>query len=329
MGQGLPVLGDVVLGAEHRQEPVARVVRSPILGDGPFQHRADAQMNGPGRRPLRVPDGREDLQHVGARHLRDRHLPDVQEGVQCQTAEPVPWVGRTPPPSPLLLDHAPSGFGERGYAQGAALLGQRVAARAGELTVGQRLLAGLGQRDQGEATEPELALAAPDHEPRDPAPRSRPPHVEVQAVAVAMPAGRGRAHEGGRQRVLGMAALGLGFPWDARWICPRPAWRRACFFSAMLRCKAAFRPPNSSRIRTAPCRMARSIRAISSLVSAPGSDGLTQLSSIVRARSSASSVRATATTSTDRPRSSSASQRPQCAAPQEQSAVVVACPAST
>ena len=44
-----------------------------------------------------------------------------------------------------------------------------------------------------------------------------------------------------------MAALGLGFPWDAGWICPRPAWRRACFFSAMLRFKAAFRPPNSSR----------------------------------------------------------------------------------
>ena len=85
-------------------------------------------------------------------------------------------------------------------------LGERVAARARELAVGQRLLAGLGQRNQRHAAQSELAIAAPDHEPLNPAPRSRRLHVEVQAIAVAMSAGRGRAHEGGRQRLVGMAA---------------------------------------------------------------------------------------------------------------------------
>ena len=37
-----------------------------------------------------------------------------------------------------------------------------------------------------------------------------------------------------------------------RWISPWRPWRRGCFFKAVLRFKAACRPPNSSRIQTAP-----------------------------------------------------------------------------
>ena len=49
-------------------------------------------MHGPGRGRLRVPDGREGLQHVGACYLRDRHIPDAWEGVELQAAKPVPFV---------------------------------------------------------------------------------------------------------------------------------------------------------------------------------------------------------------------------------------------
>ena len=57
VGQGSPASDDAVLGAEHRQQPVARVVRSPVHGDGPFQHGSDAQMHRPRLRPLRVQRG--------------------------------------------------------------------------------------------------------------------------------------------------------------------------------------------------------------------------------------------------------------------------------
>ena len=67
------------------------------------------------------------------------------------------------PPGALLLDDALGGLGEAGNARRTALLGQRIAARAGELSVGERLLPRLGERDQGDAAEPALALAAPNH----------------------------------------------------------------------------------------------------------------------------------------------------------------------
>ena len=120
---------------------------------------------------------------------------------------------RAAPPGPLLLDHAPGGLGERGDAHGAPLLGHRVAARAGELAVGQRLLARLGQRDQlATLPSPNSRLRPRIDEPLNPAPRSGPLHIEVEPVAVAVSAGRGRAHEGGREPLVGMTALGLASP---------------------------------------------------------------------------------------------------------------------
>ena len=205
----------MVLGAEHRQEPVARVVRSPVHGDGPFEHRVDAVTNDPGRRRLRVPDGAEDLQHVGARHLRDRHPPDPRKDVDLEAAIPVPRHRRAAPPGALLIDDALDGLGERGDAHRAPLLRERVPARAGELPVGQGLLPRLGQRNEGDAAEPELALAAPDDQPLNPAQRSRLLDVEVEPVTIAVSAGRGRAHEGGREPLVGMTALGLASPGNA------------------------------------------------------------------------------------------------------------------
>ena len=64
------------------------------------------------------------------------------------------------------------------------LLGKRVAALACQPAVGQRLLPGLGERDQRDAAEPELAAPAPDHQALNPAPGSARLDEEVQTIAV-------------------------------------------------------------------------------------------------------------------------------------------------
>jgi len=58
-----------------------------------------------------------------------------------------------------------------------------------------------------------LAAPAADDEPLDPASGAGGLDDEVQALAVAVPSGRSGADEGGRQGLVGMAALGLGLPW--------------------------------------------------------------------------------------------------------------------
>ena len=83
-----------------------------------------------------------------------------------------------------------------------------IAARAGELAVGERLLAGLGERDQFDAAESELALVAPDDEALNPASGSGLPDVEVESVPVAVSSGRSGAHGGGREPLVGD-----GGPW--------------------------------------------------------------------------------------------------------------------
>ena len=78
----------VPLRSEHGTDPVARVVGPKIHRHGPFQDRADALAQLPGRGCLLVPDRSEDPDHVGARHLRNRHLPDVREGVVLHARQP-------------------------------------------------------------------------------------------------------------------------------------------------------------------------------------------------------------------------------------------------
>ena len=57
------------LGAKHRADPVAGVVQAVLHGHGPFQDRTQALAHTLGRGYLPVPEGREDLQHVGAGDL--------------------------------------------------------------------------------------------------------------------------------------------------------------------------------------------------------------------------------------------------------------------
>ena len=84
------------------------------------------------------------------------------------------------------------GLSEGRHALSAAPVGQWIAPRAGELAVGARLLARLGERDQRDAAEAEFAAAAA--EPLDPASRPGGLDEKVQAVAVTMPAA-GRVYQ--------------------------------------------------------------------------------------------------------------------------------------
>ena len=75
----------------------------------------------------------------------------------------------------------------------------------------ERLLPGLGQRDQGKAAESEFTAAAADQEALNPAAGSAGLDKEVQSVSIGVSSGRSRADEGSREGLLGMAALGFGF----------------------------------------------------------------------------------------------------------------------
>ena len=137
-------------------------------------------------------------------------MPMRGEGEPPQTRQPLAMVTLAAPAAPLLFQHTRSSFSEGGDALGAAFLGKGVPALASELTVGLRLLSGLGQGDQGEAAESELAPTATDDEPLNPAACSAGLDEEVQSVPIGVSSGRSGAEEGGREGIVGVAAGGLG-----------------------------------------------------------------------------------------------------------------------
>ena len=74
MGQGLHVLGNVLLGTQHRADPVAGIVDPVLHGYGPFQDRPQALAHPPGRGGLLVPDRREDRNvSINLRQLSSRN----------------------------------------------------------------------------------------------------------------------------------------------------------------------------------------------------------------------------------------------------------------
>ena len=101
-------------------------------------------------------------------------------------------------------------LGEGGNAVSAALLGERIAAGAGELAVSDGQFAGLGQGDEPGGAESEFAPSSPDDEPLDPASGSGGLDEQVQPVPIGVPAWRCGTDEGGRERLLGMASSALG-----------------------------------------------------------------------------------------------------------------------
>ena len=91
--------------------------------------------------------------------------------------------------------------------EAAALLRQGIAPLAGQLPIGESLLPGFLQRDQGESAEPELGTTATDGEALHPTPAARGPNIEIEALAVAVASGLADiAHEGGHEGVFGMLA---------------------------------------------------------------------------------------------------------------------------
>ena len=134
------------------------------------------------------------------------------KGLPLEAQRPLVGLPRMVPAGALLFHHLHGGFGEARYALPTTLLGKRVAALAGQLTVGQRLFPGLGEGDQRDAAEPELAAPTPDDQALNPASGSARLDEEVEPVAVRVSARRGRAHERGREGLVGMAGLWFGLP---------------------------------------------------------------------------------------------------------------------
>ena len=87
------------------------------------------------------------LQHVATGDLGDRPVAEAREGIHLQRADPELRGLRRVPPGALLLDDASRSLGEGRHAEGAALSRQRIAARAGQLSLRERLLACLRKRD--------------------------------------------------------------------------------------------------------------------------------------------------------------------------------------
>ena len=217
---GLPAAASMLMCAAPKVFRLARRVSldrlrrveqlAQVHGDGPLQHRPDTLADLPDRRRLDVRDRRQDLRHVGRVDLGDRPAADAREDVPLHAPLPILRVPPAAPAAALLFEHAPRGLGEGRNTLGAAPVGQRVAAGAGELAVGERQLAGLGEGNERGDAESEFAAPAADDEPLNPAPGSRGLDEQVQAVTVGVPSGRGGTDEGGRERLLGMASLALG-----------------------------------------------------------------------------------------------------------------------
>ena len=186
-----------LLRTEDRPDAVARVVAAQLHCHGPLENRSDPLAYTSRRLRLHVPDRREDIEHLGARHVGDRPRADPGKGVALQTLPPALRVPAVPPAGTLLFQHAPGGVGKCRHLLRAALFGERVAALAGKLAVGPRLLARLGQRDQRHAAEPQVASAAVDHEPLDPASGAGRLDVEIESLAIAVSSWRGRPNETG------------------------------------------------------------------------------------------------------------------------------------
>ena len=239
------------LATESLPERVpCRVVGPMLHRHGPLHDGADALPDPPRRLGLVVPDGREDQQEVGRGDVGDELVADERERVRPKAPRPVRSVFRIAPPAALLLQDRGGGLLEGGHAVVSALGCQRVAARAGQPAVGERLLARFGQRHQRIAAETEHPHLAANRQLLHPAPRARRIDVQVEPVPVGVAPGLAdRAAEGGRERLVGMPAPALGgSPFPGQWLperLPGEGRRRGCRWrSRLIRLGAKLEPSN-------------------------------------------------------------------------------------
>ena len=193
---------DRALWTKPRQDAVTGVVGPVLHGDRSLQHRADALAQ---VRAVCILTRQRGVRTASTSALFTSETsrdPIAGKDVAFQAAEPVGRLPGAAPATPLLLDHGDGGLREGGHGLSAALVGEGVAPRAGELPVGKGLLASVGERDQTDAAESELVFPAADDETLDPAAGSGTLVVEVEAIAVrCRPTGAVRtkaaAHGGG------------------------------------------------------------------------------------------------------------------------------------
>ena len=108
----------------------------------------------------------------------------MREHVSRQARQPVVRILRMAPASALVAPDPLGGDGEGRDPRGPHPAGQRVAALAGQLAVGKRLGARVGERDERKPAEAQFTPPAANDEPLDPAPRAAGLYLQVQAVAI-------------------------------------------------------------------------------------------------------------------------------------------------
>ena len=124
------------------------------------------------RKPVIVDQTTLDWEPPLARHDARCQARDTREGVPLEARNPFVAVRPTSPAGLPLFHHTRGGFGEGRHALRAMLLRERVTTLTRQLAVGQCLLPRLGEADQRDAAEPELAAPAADHQALNPAPGS-------------------------------------------------------------------------------------------------------------------------------------------------------------
>ena len=191
-----------LLPPERLSEDLAGgVVLAIPLGHRPLHHGADSMADAAGTVGLRLPERREDGQHVGRGHVRDGQVPDVRMHVPTKQPNQARRVLGAAPAGSVKREHLGGGFLECWDVLRAPSRGERVTARPRDLAVGEGRLAGFGERDERVAAEPEHSGPPAHDQPLHPAPRPRGVDAQIQPVPVAVEAGGRVAHELGAQSV--------------------------------------------------------------------------------------------------------------------------------
>ena len=176
---------DVVLRAEHRYHPIARVVVPQVHRDGPLQHRPDALAHGAGCLRLGAPDRREDLQHVGRVDFGDGPAADARyrHSVPCSASSSARATGRASRRASVRgRARRPRRTWER-PPRGASPRGDRRPDCA-SMRLARASSQALASGTERGGAEPEFAALAVDDEPLDPDCGSGRRNEQVQAIAV-------------------------------------------------------------------------------------------------------------------------------------------------
>jgi hypothetical protein len=135
------------------------------------------------------PDGRENAEHVGRIDLVYPLVAYGGDHKVLQRRDPLGLVLLVPPGALVLGMDDRGGLGEGGYVQARlALHRERISALARDLAILERLVAGLGERDELEAAQAQVAAPAVHDGAENPTLRTRRLDDEIQPIAVGIAA---------------------------------------------------------------------------------------------------------------------------------------------